>query len=183
MYTAGVAAYVPLVNGMVNRHTTTSDGHVMAKSFGQVELAAKDALVQIRNMSCGLPDTFAYYSADELQTVKKTCAFQPRVIKQNRGSAGEGIWLVWLEGKSYCKKFKDAKLEDGDKLKLMEMNDNHVEYHTVKEFIAFCVDGPSWSAGLCRRVPKPVFARQHQAALPLRVHLLLSRCARRRTYL
>jgi hypothetical protein len=24
----------------------------------------------------------------------------------------------------------------------MEMNDNHVEYHTVKEFIIFCVDGP-----------------------------------------
>merc|ERR1719316_995808 len=22
------------------------------------------------------------------------------------------------------------------------MNDNHVEYHTVKEFIAFCLDGP-----------------------------------------
>ena len=27
-------------------------------------------------------------------------------------------------------------------LKLMEMNDNHVEYHTVAEFLAFCNDGP-----------------------------------------
>ncbi|EGB02132.1 hypothetical protein AURANDRAFT_69167, partial [Aureococcus anophagefferens] len=26
--------------------------------------------------------------------------------------------------------------------KLMEMNDSHVEYHTVKEFLVFCVDGP-----------------------------------------
>merc|ERR1712022_104163 len=26
----------------------------------------------------------------------KTMAFQPRVVKQNRGSAGEGIWLCWL---------------------------------------------------------------------------------------
>ena len=25
----------------------------------------------------------------------------------------------------------------------MEMNDNHVEYHTVKEFMVFCVGGPS----------------------------------------
>ena len=33
----------------------------------------------------------------------KGAAFQPRVIKQNRGSAGEGIWLVWLQGKEYCK--------------------------------------------------------------------------------
>merc|ERR1711988_1844855 len=30
----------------------------------------------------------------------------------------------------------------GDNLKLMEMNDNHTEYHTVKEFLTFCVDGP-----------------------------------------
>ncbi|KAH8062523.1 hypothetical protein JL722_3444 [Aureococcus anophagefferens] len=27
---------------------------------------------------------------------KKTMAFQPRVVKQNRGSAGEGIWLCWI---------------------------------------------------------------------------------------
>jgi hypothetical protein len=27
-------------------------------------------------------------------------------------------------------------------LKLMEMNDNHVEHHTVKEFLQFCVGGP-----------------------------------------
>ena len=25
----------------------------------------------------------------------------------------------------------------------MEMNDNHVEYHTLGEFLTFCVDGPS----------------------------------------
>merc|ERR1711933_95246 len=83
------------------------------------------------------------YTKEELvDTFKKTCAFQPRVIKQNRGSAGEGIWLCWLEGKEYCKTFGEASLDDGDKLKLMEMNDNHVEYHTVKEFLTFCLDGP-----------------------------------------
>ncbi|KAJ1637983.1 hypothetical protein T492DRAFT_947154 [Pavlovales sp. CCMP2436] len=38
--------------------------------------------------------------------------------------------------------FGDASLDDDDKIKLMEMNDNHVEYHTVKEFLTFCVDGP-----------------------------------------
>merc|ERR1712187_208936 len=37
--------------------------------------------------------------------------------------------------------------DDGDKLKLMEMNDNHVEYHTVAEFLAFCVNGPGGKAG------------------------------------
>ena len=28
-------------------------------------------------------------------------------------------------------------------LKLMEMNDNHVEYHSLGELLTFCVDGPS----------------------------------------
>ena len=110
----------------------------------QTKMGAKDALCKISNMGCGLVDTFAYYDAESLATTfKQTMAFQPRVIKQNRGSAGEGIWLCWLEGKEYCKEFKEASLEDGDKLKLMEMNDNHVEYKTVGEFLAFCVEGPS----------------------------------------
>merc|ERR1711967_223486 len=74
---------------------------------------------------------------------KKSCAFQPRVIKQNRGSAGEGIWLCWLQNKPYCKNYGDSSLEDGDMLKLMEMNDNHVEYHTVKGFLTFCEHGPN----------------------------------------
>merc|ERR1712048_881626 len=76
------------------------------------------------------------------ETFKKTMAFQPRVIKQNRGSAGEGIWLCWLEDKDYCRTFGEKSLADSDKLKLMEMNDNHVEFHTVKEFLTFCVKGP-----------------------------------------
>jgi len=114
----------------------------------QTKMGAKDALVQIRNMACGLIDTFAYYDAATLSaTFKQTMAFQPRVIKQNRGSAGEGIWLCWLLDKPYCKKFGEAALDDGDHLKLMEMNDNHVEYHTVGEFLEFCVNGPGGKAG------------------------------------
>jgi len=114
----------------------------------QTQMGAKDALVKIKDMSCGLPDTYAYYAPEELEAgFKKCCAFQPRVIKQNRGSAGEGIWLVWLMDKPYCKNFGDAILSDNDKLKLMEMNDNHVEYHTVREFLDFCVNGPGGSAG------------------------------------
>ena len=48
-------------------------------------------------MNCGLPDTYAYYDeAALIEGFKKCCAYQPRVIKQNRGSAGEGIWLCWI---------------------------------------------------------------------------------------
>jgi len=114
----------------------------------QTSMGAKDALVMINKMSIGLPDTYAYYSPEELEAgFKKCCAFQPRVIKQNRGSAGEGIWLCWLQDKAYCKNFGDASLLDSDKVKLMEMNDNHVEYHTVGEFLEFCVNGPTAKAG------------------------------------
>eukprot|EP00966_Prymnesium_polylepis_P047684 1104814-Prymnesium_polylepis.1 len=59
----------------------------------QTQMGAKDALVKIKDLGCGLPDTLAFYSPEELEAgFKATCAYQPRVIKQNRGSAGEGIW-------------------------------------------------------------------------------------------
>merc|ERR1711871_946863 len=117
----------------------------------QTQMGAKDALVNIGKLNCGLEDTYAYYDAEALDAgFKKTCAFQPRVIKQNRGSAGEGIWLCWLWDKNEDKKVEiypsaalgDSSLSDDDYVKLMEMNDNHVEYHTVKEFMVFCVGGP-----------------------------------------
>jgi hypothetical protein len=114
----------------------------------QTQMGAKDALVKMNHMDCGLADTYAYYSAEELKEgFKKAAAFAPRVIKQNRGSAGEGIWLCWLDGKDYCANLGDAILDDSDKIKLMEMNDNHTEYHTVGEFIEFCINGPGGAAG------------------------------------
>jgi len=72
---------------------------------------------------------------------KKTMKFQPRVIKQNRGSSGEGIWIINLKSKDYCKEFGEKSAEDSDELILMEANDNHVEHHTVGEFIAWCLTG------------------------------------------
>jgi hypothetical protein len=118
----------------------------------QMQMGAKDALVNIGKLNCGLMDTYAYYTNDEfISGFKKTCAFQPRVIKQNRGSAGEGIWLCWLWDKAKNEKIEiypsaalgDKSLGDDDYVKLMEMNDNHVEFHTVKEFTVFCIDGPT----------------------------------------
>merc|ERR1719399_1076829 len=117
----------------------------------QTQMGAKDALVKIGQLNCGLSDTLAYYTEQELiDGFKTTCAFQPRVIKQNRGSAGEGIWLCWLWDKASdtkveiypAKSFGEVSLDDDAYLKLMEMNDNHVEYHTVGEFLKFCTAGP-----------------------------------------
>merc|ERR1712066_750734 len=41
----------------------------------------------------------------------------------------------------YCAAYGDACVEDGDELILMEANDNHVENHTVGEFIQWCING------------------------------------------
>ena len=67
-------------------------------------MGAKDALCKIANLGIGLIDTFAYYSPEEFAAgFKKTMAFQPRVIKQNRGSSGEGIWIIKLKSENYCR--------------------------------------------------------------------------------
>merc|ERR1719414_2341128 len=56
-------------------------------------MGAKDALCKIADLPYGLPDTLPYYTATEFEEgFKRTVAFQPRVVKQNRGSSGEGIW-------------------------------------------------------------------------------------------
>ena len=122
-----------------------------------MQMGAKDALVNIGKLNCGLEDTYAYYNEEDLVAgFKKTCAFQPRVIKQNRGSAGEGIWLCWLWDKESDSKVEvypskslgESSLDDDAYLKLMEMNDNHVEYHTCLLYTS-----PSPRDGLLSRMP------------------------------
>merc|ERR1719502_106516 len=112
-------------------------------------MGAKDALVQIKDMHIGLPDTLAYYTPEEFAAgFKETMAFKPRVVKQNRGSSGEGIWIIKLKNEGdYCKAYGDRTCTDDEVLCLMEANDNHAEEHTVGEFIEFCVNGRTSKSG------------------------------------
>jgi hypothetical protein len=73
--------------------------------------------------------------------------FQPRVLKQNRGSSGEGIWIIKLKSGEYCSTYGGESCKDDDVLEMMEANDNHSEEHTVAEFIEFCVTGRSDKSG------------------------------------
>ena len=160
----GQLSQIPGVDGVQAKFDATMNAFVAKgkpvwSSPGvQTKMGAKDALCKIANMGCGLVDTFAYYDEETLKTeFKKTMAFQPRVIKQNRGSAGEGIWLCWIANEAKdgiigaheypSKTFGAESLGDDVVLKLMEMNDNHVEYHTCGEFLEFCVNGPGGKAG------------------------------------
>jgi hypothetical protein len=123
---------------------------IMTTPQVQRQMGAKDSLVKIRGLRCGLPDTAAFYDAPSFQEgFLKSIAFRPRVVKQNRGSQGEGIWICKLKDESkYCKNYGDAVATMDTELVLMEANDNHVEYHTVGEFLEFCVNGRTENSGL-----------------------------------
>merc|ERR1712228_494635 len=111
-------------------------------------MGAKDALCCIKEMEFGLPDTLGYYSPEDMQAgFPKAIAFQPRVVKQNRGSAGEGIWIIKLKSGEYCSSYGEKSAADDDMLILTEANDSHVEEHTVAQFIEFCVNGRTDKAG------------------------------------
>merc|ERR1712050_348954 len=111
-------------------------------------MGAKDALVKIKDMGFGLVDTLGYYSPEDMQAgFPKAIAFQPRVVKQNRGSAGEGIWILKLKDEAYCAEYGDSVAADDAVLVLKEANDNHVEEHTVAEFIEFCTNGRTDKSG------------------------------------
>merc|ERR1712054_581069 len=102
----------------------------------------------VAKLNIGLEDTLAYYDEAEFAAgFRKTMAFQPRVIKQNRGSAGEGIWIIKLKKGNYCKSFGERSCEDSEVLSLMEANDNHAEEHTVGEFIEWCLNGRTDKSG------------------------------------
>jgi len=111
-------------------------------------MGAKDALTKIAKLNIGLEDTLTYYDeAAFIEGFKKTMAFQPRVVKQNRGSAGEGIWIIKLKEAKYCGSFGERSCEDSEVLSLMEANDNHAEEHTVAEFIEWCINGRTDKSG------------------------------------
>ena len=114
----------------------------------QTKMGAKDVLFQIDDLNSCLHDTLAYYSEMELiKGFTMTCAFEPRVIKQSCGSEGEGIWLCWQWDKASTTKvaivpitqYIHDSLDDGGYLTMMEMSDNHVDFHAVRECITFCI--------------------------------------------
>eukprot|EP00439_Symbiodinium_sp_Y106_P023948 s3336_g2.t3 len=74
-----------------------------------VFLGAKDTLCNWAMLNIGLEDTLAYYKVEEFAAgFKKTQAFQTCFVNQNRGSSGEGIWIIKLKaanmscGKGLC---------------------------------------------------------------------------------
>ncbi len=99
-------------------------------------LGAKDALVKLVGTGLVPEDTYAYYTVEEFKkTFPKSISYGERVLKQNRGSTGEGIWRVQVIDERPYKPGDTLPLDT--KLKLTEAVDNHVEYKTLGEFMDF----------------------------------------------
>jgi hypothetical protein len=102
-----------------------------------IKYGAKDALVKLAGTPIVPADTYGYY---EVEAFKKqfplTLSTGERVLKQNRGSTGSGIWRVRLVHPEQAVPGTPLPLDT--KLKCTEAVDNHVEERELGEFMEFC---------------------------------------------
>ena len=109
----------------------------MAHPDAMLNFGAKDALVKLASTDLVPDDTYAYYSIEKFRdTFPISLSYGERVLKQNRGSTGEGIWRVQIEDQIDYKPGDSIPLET--KLKCTEAVDNHTEYFTLSDFMTFC---------------------------------------------
>ncbi len=102
-----------------------------------VAYGAKDALVKLRDTDMVPSDTYAYYDTASFRAeFPKALATGIRVLKQNRGSTGSGIWRVELIDERPLE--SGRPVPDDALVRCTEAVDNHVEDQTLGEFMAFC---------------------------------------------
>lgn len=122
--------------------TRLSEAGVVGMSTPAEMLAygAKDALVKLRDTDLVPADTAAYYDlASFFETFPISLSYGERVLKQNRGSTGSGIWRVQLADRELAAKIKPGTALPVDtKLKCTEAVDNHTELRELGEFMDFC---------------------------------------------
>ncbi|MHA2788188.1 Cj0069 family protein [Corynebacterium sp. S7] len=101
---------------------------------------AKDALVKLNDTDLVPSDTAAYYDLETFHnTFPTSLSFGERVLKQNRGSTGSGIWRVRLLDKEFAASVEPGtELPLDTKIKATEAVDNHSEVRELGEFMDFC---------------------------------------------
>jgi glutathione synthase/RimK-type ligase-like ATP-grasp enzyme len=111
---------------------------------------AKNSVEQLKGTDIVPEDVYTYYDFDTLkENFPKSLAKNVRVLKQNRGSTGEGIWRVEVIDR---KKYKDEIPLDA-RLKLTEAKDNHTEEKSLQEFLEFCIQYLEGNNGLILDMP------------------------------
>ena len=102
-----------------------------------MRFGAKDVLQKLVPLGLVPGDTYSYYTVEEFKkNFPVSLSTRQRVLKQNRGSTGEGIWRVQVEDERTFEKGKP--LPPDTRIKCTEAVDNHVEHHRLDEFMDFC---------------------------------------------
>ena len=116
-----------------------------------IKYGAKNAVEKLRDTALVPEDVYTYYDFETFkQSLPKSLVNGVRVIKQNRGSTGEGIWRV----EALDKLPKDATEFPLDTIvKLTEAKDNHTEKRTLGDFIDFCVQYLEGENGMILDMP------------------------------
>ncbi|HRI28695.1 MAG TPA: Cj0069 family protein [Chitinophagales bacterium] len=145
----GFSAYISRINpgniptgetGYFNLLRKLSEMGLMGFSHPDTMLkfGAKDVLVKLVDTGLVTPDTFAYYNPETLTAqFPLSLATGERVLKQNRGSTGEGIWRVQLAQPQNLPE-TGSPVPPSALLKCTEAVDNHTEYHTLEQFMQLC---------------------------------------------
>ena len=117
-----------------------------------VNYGAKNAVEKLKVSDLVPNDVYSYYAFEEFkENFVKSLATGVRVLKQNRGSTGEGIWRVEvLEPGSPT---EDGSVSLDAKVKCTEAKDNHVEIMDLADFIDFCVQYLEGPAGMLLDMP------------------------------
>ena len=129
----GEVAYFGFLRGL-------SDAGILGMSHPNdvMRLGAKDVLAKLSGTGLVPPDTAAYYDFESMWTnFPVTLSRGDRVLKQNRGSTGEGIWHVKVVGGGGHTPGKPLPLDT--RVRCTEAVDNHVEEHSLQAFMAMCV--------------------------------------------
>lgn len=119
------------------RELVKADVHGLPHPDAMINFGAKNAIEKLTDTELVPTDTFCYYNFKSFkEKLPQNLAKGPRVIKQNRGSTGEGIWKVELVEEP-ATPVKTIPLKA--MVKCTEAKDNHVEHKTLGQFIDFCV--------------------------------------------
>ncbi len=127
----GEAAYFDMLRKL-------SDAGVVGMPHPDVMIGygARDALTKLTDTGLVSEDTYAYYTVEQFKDrFPLSLSNGERVLKQNRGLTGEGIWRVVVADKREFTSGEALLLDTA--IKCTEAVDNHVEMRQLSEFMDF----------------------------------------------
>ena len=121
-----------------------------------INYGAKNAVEKLKGSDIVPPDVECYYDFETFKSMlPKTLTQGARVIKQNRGSTGEGIWRVEViqDDDGLAARNSDGSVSLDARVKCTEAKDNHVEQQRLGDFIDFCVQYLDGEGGMILDMP------------------------------